>query len=328
MISVVIPCYNGERFIGKVLENLAGQYPAERYEIIVVDGMSVDQTRAVVTGFIAQHPEIAVRLVDNPARNIPTALNLGIEQARYEIIIRMDAHAVPSGNYVRRCLECLSTNDVAVVGMPLRIRASADTIAARAIALAVAHPFGIGDAKYRLANSASQIVDTVPFGAFRKSLWREVGGFDESLLTNEDYDFYYRVRQRGGHILLDAGGHSTYFARHSFGALAAQYFRYGRWKAQMVKRHPRSLRVRQLVAPLFVVALVASLALSLWWHPALFALSLVIVPYSVLALFFAFNLSRRGGDWRLFPAIACAFLLIHLAWGSSFLTGLIHSPRR
>lgn len=326
-VSVVIPCYNEERFIGKVLENLAGQYAAERYEIIIVDGMSTDETRAVVAEFMQRHPEIAVRLVDNPARNIPTALNLGIEQSRHEIIVRMDAHSVPSENYVRRCIEGLSNDEVSVIGMPWRIRASEETLTARAIALAVAHPFGIGDAKYRLANSASQFVDTVPFGAFRKSLWREVGGFNEALLANEDYDFHYRVRQRGGRILLDTGGYSIYFARNTFKALAVQYFRYGRWKAQMLKLNPRSLRLRQLVAPVFVLSLVVLTALGMWRPVAWLALLPVVAPYVALAVFFAFKLSRKERDWRLLPLIALAFLIIHTAWGSSFLTGLIHSPR-
>ncbi|HEX8492707.1 MAG TPA: glycosyltransferase family 2 protein [Pyrinomonadaceae bacterium] len=327
-VSVVIPCYNEERFIGKVLENLCGQYAAERYEIIVVDGMSTDGTRAVISEFVRQHPQIAVRLVDNPARHIPTALNLGIEQAQHEIIVRMDAHSVPSENYVRRCIEGLTGDDVSVVGMPWRIRASEETLTAKAIALAVAHPFGIGDAKYRLENSASQFVDTVPFGAFRKSLWQDVGGFNEALLANEDYDFHYRVRQRGGRILLDTGGHSIYFARPSFKALGAQYFRYGRWKAQMVKRNPRSLRLRQLVAPVFVLALIILTALSLLSRLALVALLAVVVPYVALAAFFAFKLSRRANDWRLLPLIALAFLIIHISWGSSFLMGLFRSPQR
>jgi cellulose synthase/poly-beta-1,6-N-acetylglucosamine synthase-like glycosyltransferase len=326
-VSVVIPCFNEERFIAKVLENLAAQYTAARYEIIVVDGMSTDRTRAVVSEFMQEHPKLTIRLVDNPKRHIPTALNLGIEQARGEIIVRMDAHSVPSENYVRRCVENLM-DDVSVTGMPWRIRASGETLAARAIALAVAHPFGIGDAKYRLANSASQFVDTVPFGAFRKTLWSEIGGFNESLLANEDYDFHYRVRQRGGRVLLDTTAHSVYFARGSFKALWIQYFRYGRWKAQMVKRHPRSLKIRQLIAPLFVVALIASAALGIWWWPALLGLALVVVPYVSLAVFFALKLSIKEGDRALLPAIALSFLIIHIAWGSSFLIGLIHSPRR
>ncbi|HYG80151.1 MAG TPA: glycosyltransferase family 2 protein, partial [Pyrinomonadaceae bacterium] len=326
-VSVVIPCYNEERFIGKVLENLAGQYPAELYEIIVVDGMSTDETREVVAEFARRRPGIAVRLVDNPARNIPAALNLGINEARNELIVRMDAHSVPSENYVRRCVEVLAAGEAAIVGMPWRIRPGAETRAARAIALAVAHPFGIGDAKYRLAPKAAEFVDTVPFGAFRKSLWLETGGFNEQLLANEDYDFHYRVRQRGGRILLDAEGHSAYFARESFKALATQYSRYGRWKARMVKEHPRSLRLRQMVAPAFVVSVLTLAALSCWWRPALLGLGLVVVPYVALAVFFAFRLARRARELSLLPAIVLAFMIIHTAWGASFLAGLIRSPR-
>lgn len=328
-VSVVIPCYNEERYIGKVLENLASQYQREQYEIIVVDGVSVDRTRQVVAEYIADHPDEQVRLITNPARSIPASLNAGIKHARGEIIVRMDAHSIPSSNYVRRCVELLRDPNNAVVGMPWRIHPGANTLAARAIALAVAHPFGIGDAKYRLQadSPGTQVVDTVPFGAFRKALWQELDGFNEDLLANEDYDFYYRARQRGGSVLLDTSEHCNYFARPTLKALAVQYFRYGSWKAQMIKLHPRSIRWRQLVAPAFVSANVFLSALSLWWPPALWILAAVVVPYTLLSLLFAFQLSRRAGDLRLMPLISAAFFVIHAAWGSSFLLGLVRSPR-
>lgn len=327
-VSVVIPCRNEERFIGKVLESLASQYDGERYEIIVVDGMSVDKTREMVLEFMTRHPDVQVRLVDNPARNIPAALNMGIEQARGDVIVRMDAHSMPSENYVRRCVELLSNPNVSVVGMSSRIRASADTLTARAIALAVAHPFGIGNAKYRLPDlSSTQFVDTVPFGAFRKELWQKLGGFNEDLLANEDYDFHYRVRQRGGRILLDPSEHSIYFARATIKDLAKQYFRYGSWKAQMIKLHPRSIRWRHLVAPAFVASIALATALSFWWTQALWVLLLIVISYTLLSSFFAFQLSQGGQNLRLIPTIFLAFLVIHSAWGGSFLLGLVRAPR-
>lgn len=328
-VSVVIPCYNEERFIWEVLENLSGQYDAKRYEIIVVDGMSTDKTREVVNEFIRHHAELRVRLVDNPKRNIPTGLNLGIKEAQGELIVRMDAHSIPSENYVRRCVEGLTERDVSIVGMPWRITAGAKTKRARAIALAVSHPFGIGDAKYRLSDSPSQFVDTVPFGAFKKSLWRALGGFNEDLLANEDYDFHYRVRQQGGRILMDTSGHSVYFARPTFRELAAQYSRYGLWKAQMIKLHPRSVRLRQMVAPAFVLSLLFLSGLSFWWAvPSLLLLGAIVFAYTALAVLFAFKLARREHDPGLIPAISFAFLIIHITWGSSFLLGLIRSPKR
>lgn len=328
-VSVVIPCFNEERYIGKVLENLAGQYEAEGFEIVIVDGMSEDATREVVSRFVEENPQVRVRLVDNPLRHIPAGLNQGIEAALGQIIVRMDAHSVPSPNYVRRLVELLEDEEAEVCGMPWRIQPGADTLGARAIAQAVAHPFGIGDAKYRQANLASsQFVDTVPFGAFTKNLWREVGGFDETLLANEDYDFYYRVRSRGGRVLLDASGYSSYYARATLGELARQYFRYGRWKAEMVKTHPRSIRLRQLVAPAFVLSLVTSGALGIFWTPAFYLLLLTVAAYSLLATLFAVQLARKGGDFKLALVLPLVFFIIHSAWGSGFLLSFLHSPRR
>jgi glycosyltransferase involved in cell wall biosynthesis len=324
-VSVVIPCFNEERYIGKVLENLAGQYAPARSEIIVVDGRSTDRTREKIAEFQEAHPDLHVRLIDNPVRNIPAGVNLGIKEARGEIIVRMDAHSVPSSNYVGRCVEQLAGAEV--VGMPWRIRPGAETLAARAIALAVAHPFGIGDAKYRMPDrAATEFVDTVPFGVFRKSLWTEIGGFNEQLLANEDYDFHYRIRSRGGRILLDTSGHSLYFARPTIKELARQYFRYGTWKAQMVKLHPRSLRLRHLVAPAFVASVLLTALAGFWWRPAWLALLAVVVPYALLSLVCATQLASKARDLRLMPVISLIFPVLHVAWGSSFLLGLLRSP--
>jgi cellulose synthase/poly-beta-1,6-N-acetylglucosamine synthase-like glycosyltransferase len=326
-VSVVIPCFNEERYIVKVLERVCGQYAPARSEIIVVDGRSTDGTRERVAEFTRTYPSVRVRLIDNPARNIPTAVNLGINDARGDIIVRMDAHSIPSTNYVRRCVEQLGGAEV--VGMPWRIRPGAETPAARAVALAVAHPFGIGDAKYRMPDGApTEFVDTVPFGVFRKSLWAELGGFNEELLANEDYDFHYRVRQRGGRILLDTSGHSLYFARPTIKELARQYVRYGTWKAQMVKLHPRSLRLRHLVAPVFVASLIVSGAAGFWWRPAWLALLGIVLPYALLSLLCAYKLARRAGELKLMPIISFVFLVIHTTWGGSFLLGLVRAPRR
>ncbi len=328
-VSLVVPCFNEERFIGKVLHNLKEQYPKERYEIVIVDGMSTDGTRAVINDFVAGNPGVAVRVVDNPARNIPSALNLGIAAARGHVIVRMDAHSIPTSNYVRRCVEVLSDSEIAVVGMPWRIRPGVDTTTARSIALAVAHPFGIGDAKYRMSDSLqAQLVDTVPFGAFRKTLWEDLGGFNSDLLTNEDYDFNYRVRLRGGKVLLDTAGYCNYFARPTFRDLAKQYYRYGSWKARMVKLHPRSIKLRHLVAPLFVASVLSLGALSLLTPLALWLLFAVLASYTLLSLFCAFSLARGNGEMKLIPAVVVAFLILHLTWGGGFLLGLLRAPRR
>jgi succinoglycan biosynthesis protein ExoA len=321
-VSVVIPCFNEQRFISTVLKNLAKQYDLGDYEIIVVDGMSTDRTREIIEEFASSNSRLRIRIVDNPVRNIPTALNLGIAAAAGEIIVRMDAHSVPTDGYVRRCVEQLNSGSVSVVGMPWRITSGAESLTARAIALAVAHSFGIGDAQYRLRVDSARLVDTVPFGAFRKSLWTKLGGYNEELLANEDYDFNYRVRKGGGQILLDPAEHCEYYARVTLGELAKQYARYGHWKAQMIKLHPRSIRVRHLVAPAFVLSLLAFAILSIWSRYALAAFLLILGTYLLCSVFVALSIAAKARNWKLVPFVVAAFLTLHLTWGLSFLKGL------
>ncbi len=328
-VSVVIPCYNEERFILKALERLADQYDQGRYEIVIVDGLSVDGTREVIRRFKENHPNVPVVVVDNPARNIPIALNLGINAARGSIIARMDAHAAPTAGYVRRCVEVLRQGNVGVVGMPCQVLPGADTAMAGAIAFAASHPFGIGDAKYRLGNSGpiQESVDTVAFSCFRRSLWRELGGFDETLLTNEDYEFNYRVRLTGKDVVLDRSGHCDYFARTTLRGLAAQYSRYGSWKARMVRMHPQSIKVRHLVAPLFVLSVGLLLILGLLWRPFWLLLALELFTYLLLALLFSVRSFQRHSNLQSMLLLPIVFVTIHLAWGSSFLWGLFGGRR-
>ncbi len=330
-VSVVIPCYNEERFIGKALEQLADQFESERYEIIIVDGLSDDNTRSVIDKFQKRRPDLAVAVVDNPDRNIPTALNLGIAAARGSIIARMDAHAVPSNGYIRRCVEVLRADKAGAVGMPCVVRPGADTVVARAIAAAVSHPFGIGDAKYRLGarGPLQESVDTVAFACFRKSLWKELGGFNEALLTNEDYDFNYRVRQSGRQVILDRSAHCDYFARTTAKALASQYLRYGGWKAEMVRLQPRSIKLRHAVAPAFVVSLIVLAVTSLVWTPARWLLLFEVGLYLVAALAAGWHATRaiEGGRLGLILLMPVMFVTIHLTWGISFLVRIVRLGR-
>jgi glycosyltransferase involved in cell wall biosynthesis len=328
-----MPCYNEEKFIGKALENLVHQYSSADYEIVVVDGMSTDRTRQIVEEFQRAHADLTIQLLNNPARNIPRALNLGIAAAKGEIIARMDAHAVPSERYIRRCVEVLSEDNAGIVGLPCRVRPAENTVTARAIAIGVSQPFGIGDAKYRLGNESSahaapEEVDTVAFACFRKSLWFELGGFDEKLLTNEDYDFNYRARARGNRVVLDRGAHCDYFARPTLGMLASQYFRYGAWKARMIRTRPRSLKLRQLVAPLFVSSIVVLLAAGFWRSVAWWMVAVEITTYLIAATAFAYQSTRKSQEKiSVMLRMPLVFFTIHFSWGTSFLWGLITAPR-
>ncbi len=254
-VSVIVPCYNEQNTILLLLEAIYAQtYPRPQMEVVIADGLSKDQTRWQIADFQARHPDLTVQIVDNPNRTIPSGLNRAIQAAQGEMIVRLDAHSVPQPDYVARCVTALEQGFGNSVGGVWEIRPRGSGWQACAIALAAAHPFGVGDAHYRYTTTA-QVVDTVPFGAFHRSLVERIGYFDEHLLTNEDYEFNVRLRQAGGKIWLDPAIRSIYFARANLVELARQYWRYGYWKARMLRRYPGTVRWRQALPPLFVLSL-------------------------------------------------------------------------
>jgi GT2 family glycosyltransferase len=264
-----VPAYNEADTIGWLLDALARQdIGRKRLEVVVADGMSDDATRQVVRQVAEAWRDLSIRIVDNPPRTIPAALNRAIEAARGAIVVRLDAHSIPAEDYVRRCVETLAETGAANVGGVWEIQPRGTGWIPKAIARAAAHPLGAGDARYRIRGRPGP-VDTVPFGAFQRDWVRRIGGFDETLLTNEDYEFNYRLRQAGGTVWFDPGIWSTYYARKSLAELWRQYTRYGYWKARMLVLHPRSLRWRQALPALFVLTSVLGLAAAPWWPPAL-----------------------------------------------------------
>ncbi len=301
-VSIIIPCYNEEATIGDTLSAIHGQtFPRAEMEVVVSDSMSTDQTRAVIADFQRSHPELSVRVVENTARIIPAALNRAIEASWGEIIVRMDAHSKPYPDYVENCVRALEQGHGDNVGGVWEIRPGAPGWVAAGIAAAASHPFGAGDAAYRLKPEAGA-VDTVPFGAYRKSLVDEIGAFDESLLANEDYEFNVRVRRAGKIVWLDPRIRSIYFARPDFGALAHQYWRYGFWKARMLRRYPETLRWRQALPPVFVASVIILLALS-FWLPARILLGVELLAYAGLLLTAGLALAIRRGQ----PALVLGF---------------------
>ena len=322
-VSVIVPCYNEQETICLLLDAIYAQnFPRSQIEVILSDGMSTDQTRQRVHSFQEQHPDLAVQIVDNPRRIIPSALNRAINTSQGDVIIRLDAHSVPAPDYIQRCHALLQAGLGDNVGGVWHIRPGNNSWIARAIAAAASHPLGVGDAQYRLGGKARQ-VDTVPFGAFHRALVDRIGPFDESLLTNEDYEFNVRIRHTGGVIWFDPDIRSIYFARPDLSTLARQYTRYGYWKAQMLRRYPKTLRWRQLLPPLFVAALLILLMLAPWWAIARWLLLLQLGVYT-LALFIAgLHSAISLKDPLLAIGIPFAIATMHLTWGAALLWGLI-----
>jgi GT2 family glycosyltransferase len=186
---------------------------------------------------------------------------------------------------------------------------------------------GVGDAGYRL-NTKSGEVDTVPFGSFKRSRLIQLGGFDETLLTNEDYELNTRIRQSGGKVWLDNSIISTYFARSSFAGLASQYWRYGFWKAQMLKKYPATIRWRQALPPLFVTVLLVTLALAVFEPIFIFLFLTIVCFYLSVLIIFAYLIAIKDRVSAFIIGIPCAITIMHTCWGSGFLFGLMTNPKK
>jgi succinoglycan biosynthesis protein ExoA len=324
-VSIIVPCYNEQSTIRLLLQALHEQtYPRAEMEVIVADGLSTDGTQDAIAAFQKDSPDLMVRIVENTNRSIPSALNRAIEAGRGEIILRLDAHSKPYPDYVANCVSAHIEGRGANVGGVWEIHPGADTWIAKSIAVAAAHPLGVGDALYRHTKHAAE-VDTVPFGSFRRALLEQVGFFDESLLTNEDYEFNARVRKFGGKIWLDPSIRSIYFARSTFLELIQQYWRYGFWKWRMLRRYPDTLRWRQALPPLFVLSLVGLILLSVFVSFARILLAAELLLYFSIMLLAGLRAAIQHKKAYLILGLPLGIFVMHIAWGSGFFWSILES---
>lgn len=324
-VSIIVPCYNEEKTIQHLLNGILVQtYPLEKMEVVISDGMSTDNTLEAIEAFKKEHGALRITVTKNQLKTIPSGLNQAIGESRGDLIIRLDAHSMPIKEYVERCVFAHQNKKGDNVGGVWEIRPSENTWVADSISLAAAHPLGVGDAMYRL-NAKAGAVDTVPFGSFYKSLIEQIGGFDETLLANEDYEFNTRVRESGGVVYLDPEIRSVYFSRSTLKQLAIQYFRYGFWKLKMLQRYPHTLRWRQALPPIFVLSLLAWVVLSLWLPIALYILALQLFLYFFVLGLAGLRLAIVKKKGYLIFGIPLAIATMHIAWGAGFLFSGISS---
>jgi glycosyltransferase involved in cell wall biosynthesis len=321
---MIVPVRNEERYVGRCLSRLLRQdYPADRLEIVVVDGISEDRTRQIVEdvrrGHVAMQP--VLRIIDDPGRERTTALNAGVRAAAGEVIMRVDARSMVPLDYVRRCVETLEATGADNVGgiqQPI-----AESPMQEAIGLAMSHPFGVGDAQFRIGKK-SGFVDTVYLGSFRREVFRRVGLFDDVVpVLSEDSDINQRIRDRGGTVYLNTEIRPGYYPRETLRDLIALYFRYGVARAGNVLKHGKLTAWRQAVPPLFVLVL-ATLGLLGLVHEAFGAGFAVVLGAYVLAdVGASTSLGARSGKWRLWPRLLAVFPCMHFAWAIGFFCGLI-----
>ncbi len=318
LVSVVIPVRDGAGVIATALESILAQDYAGAIEVIVADGGSTDGTRAVVHA-IAERDR-RVRLIENERLVTPSGLNAAITASRGDVIVRCDAQAVLPAGYVARAVRLLDETGADVVGGSQLARGSG--FLHRAIAIAMTTPAGTGGARFRVGGAPGP-TDTVYLGVFRRTALERVGLFDESLIRNQDYELNHRIRTSDGIVYFHPELAVEYTPRPNLGALFSQYRQYGDWKRRMLRRHPESLRARQLVPPLFVLGLVAALVmLATPWRPI--GVAYVAAYLAVLLGTALIEVVRRRDTAALASPIALATL--HVAWGAGFLLSDGESP--
>ena len=321
-ITVIVPERNEEKHLHRCLESIVTQdYGRENFEVIVVDGASTDNACEIIRDFQRQYKNVVH--LNNPKCIVPVALNIGLQQAKGEIIVRVDGHAAIAPNYLTQCVDVLAATRADCVGGPITsINYSQE---GRSIALAMSSKFGVGNSRFRVSNFAGY-VDTLAFGAYRRRVFEQIGIFDEELVRCQDDEFNYRLIKNGGKIYMTPKINSQYFPRTDLKKLWRQYFQYGMWKIRVLQKHPAVMQPRQFVPPAFVFTLLFLGVLSPFVPLARLALAGLATLYETATL-------TAAATWRKtkdcsFRVLLASFPILHLSYGLGFLYGLLKFSSR
>jgi glycosyltransferase involved in cell wall biosynthesis len=323
-VSVVMPVRNEATFIETSLGSVLMQhYPHELLEIVIADGASTDGTVDLIYE-LASQTDIPIKVVQNPKRIAPTALNVAIAEARGDIVVRVDGHCEIDPDYVSNCVTRLTDGTADGVGGP--IETIGEGTQAQSIAIAMSSGFGVGGSAFRTVGDREMYTDTVAFPGYTREIMDLAGPFNEELVRNQDDEYNYRIRKLGGRILLSPKIRSRYYSRSTFGSLWKQYFQYGYWKVRVLQLHPAQMSLRQFV-PFFFVLTIAGLGImSLFFVSARWLLCAEMGLYftaNVLASFLAAR-SRM----KLVPFVAVSFLILHVSYGLGSIAGLVAFRKR
>ncbi|MFA6375892.1 MAG: glycosyltransferase family 2 protein [Candidatus Paceibacterota bacterium] len=327
-VSVVIPCRNEEKFIGACLDSIIiNDYPKDKLEILVVDGISNDRTRKILEKYSKECRYI--KILDNLKKIIPVAMNIGIGNAKGEIIMKMDGHATYQKNYVSRCVEYLNEYSADNVGGIWKIVPRENTPISKAIALALSGRFGSGDAYIKIGSKKPRWSDSVSFGCFKKGIFKKIGLFNEKLIRGSDMDFNKRIKKAGGKILLVPDIVTNYYADANFKSSWRHNYSDGFWTTHVLKFGSNAFSVRHLIPLFFVLNLILSALLSFVFFPFLWLFLSIIGAYSLASIVASANIlvHTRQKDARYLFLLPAAFLIRHTAHGIGALFGLI-IPRR
>lgn len=316
-VSVVMPVYNEEQYIEKCVDSLLLQdYPMEMMEWIFVDGCSKDRTAALLKQYQERYPAL-IRVMNNPNKIVPYAMNIGIAASRGKYVIRLDAHADYAVDYISKCVYYLENTDAENVGGFAETKANG--FWGNAIAKMLSSRFGVGNSRFR-TNGESGYVDTVPFGAFKREVFTKYGGYDERLVRNQDNEMNFRIRKNGGKIYLSDEIRLSYYCRDSIKGISEMARKNGMWNVVTMKLCPGSMGLRHFIPLLFVISVIGLGTLgfvhSFFWM----MLNLELMLYFLLDALFSI---KQSTTIEQFLALMILFPIFHIEYGLGSMIGIM-----
>ena len=316
-ISIIIPIRNEEDKIFSTLNSIINQnYQSDRIEIIISDGCSYDNTINIIKEIASQDSRI--KIINNDYNIVSSGFNLGLNEAKGDIIVRVDGHCEISSNYISCCVALLKSKDADIVGGC--IKTESNGIIGRAISIAQSSLFGVGGVKFRNSScNTATYVDTLPFGAHCREVFSDIGGYDEEMIYNQDDEFNLRATIAGKKIWMDPSIITKYYSRSSYGKLFKQYFNYGCFKVRGIQKRKQVISIRHIIPSIFVMVLSGAFILGYSLNQSWVSFS-VFIFYLIINILSSIYISPKTSS---IPMVFVSFWILHLGYGLGFIWGLL-----
>ncbi|MDO9407231.1 glycosyltransferase [Patulibacter sp.] len=323
-VSIIVPVLDEVAHLEATVRAMLAQDFPGTLELLLIDGGSTDGSLRLLDAMAQQDPR--VRVLHNPDRVVPHALNIGLRAARGRFVARMDAHTVYGSEYLRHGVARLERGDVDwVSGPPVPVGSGRWS---RRVAAALGSGLGRGASdKWQSEDETDapeewELTTSVFAGVWRRDTLDALGGWDPDWTVNEDSEMASRLLADGGRLVCRSDMASRYSPRDSISGLARQYRSYGRFRARTFVRHPESagpLRVATAALPLAIASAALPGRVGRLGRLATLGYGALVAAQAV----------RTAGVSRDAPGLAAVLATMHVTFASGFLEGLVvDGPRR
>lgn len=320
-VSALLVTRNEKDYIRMSLMSLIEQtYPKDIYEIIIVDGGSTDGTLDVIKELQDTYnsESFSIRVVPNPKKILATGWNIGIQSAKGDYVVRIDAHATADKDFIEKSVETMQRVDAVCVGGKLAsksLNGEEDVIS-----YVLSSPFGVGNSSFRVSEEEGY-ADTAVYGLYEKEIFETAGYFDEKMVRNQDIEMHSRIKKVGGKFYFNPKIKCTYYTRNTVKKMLKQAYGNGQWNMVLLKRGSGALSIRHLIPFFFVLGVIGSIILG-FVHPLFWYIGLtVVLLHLALGLYFATKKTKNIKQIIIMPFL---FISLHFAYGLGYIRGIFN----